>query len=637
MTKLHHAKCQAGHGRVLEQMYKNWVDSEPTRSVFSRKAGPGTQLYRLLRDGWGMTTTSCTCAEWIARMNMWGYDECRARIEEVVDHLLNEARNNPMVPRAIRAALNFPLIGEVAGRLRLRSLVQTAIDKIPEKEYETIEDPLGNLPILKGPAVSYRDQHLNALAELAKKTWPAPDTFNGDGVLIVGGGKYWPGIVVSIRMLRKVGCDLPVQVWYRGEQEPVDAADLDGVSGVTLINTIEYADKNGGYRMMGGWESKLYALTHSNFRRVLYLDADAYVVADPTPMMQRLDEAPFLFWQDLPGNNNSVKWQWVWPDLDAGVPCIQGGQLFIDLSRCWDVVQIAHWMNQHADFYYQYMYGDQDTWRVAFAAVNKPELWKNLGNAPWVNDVSFLLPDTDGRPLIIHRCRGKLFLPQDIPDRNTQYSNPRYELPYESEVFTMLAGVKSRALPPRETFDAIYRKQLWGIGSGAGSAPQESMPYIDFVYQFMREHSLSSILDLGCGDGRVASNFQFPYVGVDVHEDQLIKLRLRYPEKQWLCADIHTGLDNLPAADVLLCKDVLHHWPNEMIRHFLDEIVRLKKWKAVLLCQDYNQVQDGADCPLGTYRALNPSMHPLAPYNLVLEYRFLHKAVLSLPLENTSG
>ncbi len=627
-------KCKAGHGPALERMYKNWIDTPNIpKSIYARRPGPGTRLYRMLRDGWGMTASGCTCAEWIARMNMWGEEQCLERIDEITDHLLEEARNNPMVPRAIRSALNFPIIGEIAGRLRLNSLIRTAIDKPVDPVFETVEDPLGELPILKGPAVGYREQHLRALSAMVEKKFPVPDTFNGDGVLIIGGGKYWPGIVVSIEMLRRTGCNLPVQVWHRGEEEACDLSDLTDATGVTLVDTLTFAAENGGYRMMGGWESKLYALSHCNFRRVLYLDADAYVVGDPTPLMEKLSEAPFLFWQDLPGQEKSVKWSYVWPNGDNGVPAIQGGQLFIDIEKCWKVIQVAHWMNQHADFYYQYMYGDQDTWRVAFAAVGDNTLWKNLGNAPWANSIAFVLRDEHDKPLIIHRCRGKLFMPRDIPDGNTQYLAPHYDLPYEADVFTILAGVKSRTLSRQRTFDTIYEKKLWGIGSGRGSHPSESAPYIDFVISFMRLHGLKSILDLGCGDGRVGSNFQCEYTGVDVHAAQLEKLRRRYPEKQWIEADFFEQIEGLPPADLILCKDVLHHWPNWMVRDFLTRLRKLNKWEVALFCQDRLQVSPTADCPLGSYRAVNWKMPPLSEFPVVGEYTFLHKEVVSLPLK----
>ncbi len=45
---------------------------------------------------------------------------------------------------------------------------------------------------------------------------PFPSGYEGRGVIICGGGlKYFTNAWVAIRILRKLGCNLPLQVWYR--------------------------------------------------------------------------------------------------------------------------------------------------------------------------------------------------------------------------------------------------------------------------------------------------------------------------------------------------------------------------------------------------------------------------------------
>jgi hypothetical protein len=47
-----------------------------------------------------------------------------------------------------------------------------------------------------------------------------PDTpsggLTGKGIVICGGGRYWPSAWVAIKRLRASGCTLPVQLWYLG-------------------------------------------------------------------------------------------------------------------------------------------------------------------------------------------------------------------------------------------------------------------------------------------------------------------------------------------------------------------------------------------------------------------------------------
>ncbi len=195
------------------------------------------------------------------------------------------------------------------------------------------------------------------------------------------------------------------------------------------------------------------------------IDADAYCVSDPTSMIQSF-EKPFAFWMDLPGrcaeckvnadmntaicpkcgaqtdgNGKNVKWDKVWK-YNNDVPPVQGGQLLIDIPKAWRIICIAHWMNQHSDFYYKHMFGDQDTWRVALAVVNNPDLWANLGFAPWIHP-AFVI-DWEHRWTIVHRCRSKLFDPTGIPPKYREkklISIQQPHLPREKEVFELLSKV----------------------------------------------------------------------------------------------------------------------------------------------------------------------------------------------------
>ena len=116
-------------------------------------------------------------------------------------------------------------------------------------------------------------KHLEALRNVISMPLP-PAKGAGSGILYVGGGPYWPGIVIGIRLLREMGCNLPIQVWHRGDDEPIDLNLLNGLGGVTAINSKLFAQENGGARILRGWEQKLLALAHCGWERVLYLDAE---------------------------------------------------------------------------------------------------------------------------------------------------------------------------------------------------------------------------------------------------------------------------------------------------------------------------------------------------------------------------
>lgn len=548
--------------------------------------------------------------------------------------------------RRVVAAVRGP---ELLGLIDAFAEMDGAVRGMPPQQSIPVLSPGIRDPI---PCVPCQQSHTLAWAELPEVVLeysailrrmisgnpplpPAPEPTTDEGVVYVGGGKYWPGIVVGIRLLRESGCRLPVQVWYRGEAEPVDPADLDGISGVTLIDSLQHAADHGGARRLHGWEAKLWALVHCGIRRVLYLDADAYCVADPAELFAGLKSgAAFQFWHDLDRQEANVKWPMVFKPGPTGVPTVQGGQLLVDTVQAWELLCIAHWMNQHSDFYYHHMFGDQDVWRVALAALggNQVEntLWKCLGPADW-SAPAFVLPSL-ADPVIVHRCQGKLFDWRHIPDWSPirdAYSSPCYHLPRESRVFSLLAGVLDNS-NCHEVFGQIYAKKFWGTGdpSGSGSSVDQNEPWLRQVSGVLRDRALLSVVDLGCGTGHT-SVVSDHYTGIDCVADRIEQNREAIPEKTWIHLDFFRDRDDIPAADVLLIKDVLHHWPTWMIRSFLQWIVDHRdRWQEILICGDCLQVEDNADCHLGGYRALSCGMRPFGDFPLEQVATFARKAIV---------
>jgi hypothetical protein len=490
---------------------------------------------------------------------------------------------------------------------------------------------LAHIPPNWSQSLEQIERHKAALELVARSSRTVPqNSGSGRGVILCGGGKYWPGMVLAVRMLREVGSNLPVELWFRGDEEPVDAADLEGLGPVELIDAKAHAQSRpGSVRILRGWESKLYAIANTKFETVLYLDADAYAVADPSGFLDLVEEKGFVFWEDLPNTLHNVKWPNVFPMGESGVPPIQGGQLGICRPKVWPEIVLAHWMNQHSDFFYQHMFGDQDTWRVAFAMSQTPI--HNLGLAPW-KETAFVCPFF-GSPLFVHRCQGKLFRPEDIPAGNSQYANPKYGLPFEARVFDHFAQILQKERDPAKVFTALYGKKVWGDGSGAGSNSVESLPYLHAINSLIAFSSTRSVVDLGSGDGFIGSKIQTEvYTGLDIHAPSIAHCQKAFPERNWLQMDFYHNRENIPAGDLLLAKDVFHHWPNEWIREFLLFVWTSKRWKRFVFTQDRNQIHPNQDCHLGGYRALDRALLPLAGFPVREALRYLHKSILFVDL-----
>jgi hypothetical protein len=282
--------------------------------------------------------------------------------------------------------------------------------------WDKLPDPLPEPEIAVGkpsgwhhlPAV--RKRHRDALRLLLETDLPDPEIFvpGSEGIVVCGGGRYWPMVVAACKMARDVTA-LPIQVWHRGREEVVGHGDLDGVPGISFRDATKVSPAP---RIMRGWETKTVAILHSGFEKVVYLDADAYLVSDPAPLLDACTEDdPFLFWQDLPHQDGAVNWEAFDLPASMGVPAIQGGQLVLHRRHFWRQLLVAHWLNQHSDYCYSLFYGDQDAYRVALAATGGR--YRNFGRAPWKYPAFVCgLPGCGGRwqePRIIHRPRGKAF------------------------------------------------------------------------------------------------------------------------------------------------------------------------------------------------------------------------------------
>src|ERR1043166_3368627 len=127
--------------------------------------------------------------------------------------------------------------------------------------------------------------------------------FDGRGIVLCGGGSvYFPCIWSCIRMLRRFGCTLPIELWHRGTREMTDEMK-------TLLAPYDVVFQDAyrvarGYpvRRLDGWELKPYAIINSRFAEVLYIDADNVVVQNPEFLFDATlyRETGSLFWQDVP-------------------------------------------------------------------------------------------------------------------------------------------------------------------------------------------------------------------------------------------------------------------------------------------------------------------------------------------------
>jgi hypothetical protein len=108
--------------------------------------------------------------------------------------------------------------------------------------------------------------------------------------------------------------------------------------------------------------------------------------------------------------------------------------------------------------------------------------------------------------------------------------------------------------------------------------------YRAYVEDFIKTHSVKSVVDAGCGDWSFSSAMDW-------------------------------GDASLPGADLLISKDVLQHLSNELVHKFIRNNLRKGKYKWVILTN--TRGSENRDVASGGYRAIDLAAPPFAVRGLV--------------------
>jgi Methyltransferase domain len=177
--------------------------------------------------------------------------------------------------------------------------------------------------------------------------------------------------------------------------------------------------------------------------------------------------------------------------------------------------------------------------------------------------------------------------------------------------------------PLTATFNRIYAEGTWGRDgagrgtSGTGSTLEITREYRGYVEDFIKTHSVKTVVDAGSGDWSFSSAMDWgnaSYLGFDIASDVIAAVRNKHQKGnvKFQVADI---TDELPAADLLISKDVLQHLSNELVHKFIRNNLRKGKYKWVILTNDRGS--ENRDIASGGYRAIDLAAPPFEVRGLV--------------------
>lgn len=173
------------------------------------------------------------------------------------------------------------------------------------------------------------------------------------------------------------------------------------------------------------------------------------------------------------------------------------------------------------------------------------------------------------------------------------------------------------------SFNRIYAEGTWGTDvagrgtSGSGSTLAITQEYRAYVEDFIKTHSVTSVVDAGCGDWSFSSAITWgdaSYLGVDIASDVIATVRSKH-EKGKIRFQVGDITDELPAADLLISKDVLQHLSNTLVHKFIRNNLRKGQYKWVILTNDRGS--RNSDITSGGYRAIDLAASPFEVKGLV--------------------
>jgi SAM-dependent methyltransferase len=134
----------------------------------------------------------------------------------------------------------------------------------------------------------------------------------------------------------------------------------------------------------------------------------------------------------------------------------------------------------------------------------------------------------------------------------------------------------------QEVFTDIYLDNRWGgvrgeFCSGTGSEKHQTELYCNYIKDFVINHNVKEVVDLGCGDFRVAERIVsegIEYTGIDIVSELVTHNSLHFGTSQvrFICRDITQ--DDLPEGDLCLVRQVFQHLSNTEIAAILPKLSR---------------------------------------------------------------
>lgn len=211
-----------------------------------------------------------------------------------------------------------------------------------------------------------------------------------------------------------------------------------------------------------------------------------------------------------------------------------------------------------------------------------------------IKHIDYLSIDTEGGELEILKSIDFDKVTIDVIDVENNYNDPRFSEFLQTKGYKLIKRIIVDEIYKKvepinsnieKAFTAVYEQALWGCNeegvgfSGTGSAVQYAAPYMSFLQNFLKTNNIRSVVDIGCGDwtfSRFINWGDISYTGIDIVKSVIDRNKERFSSPNITFIHGDGTYEDLPAADLLICKDVLQHLSNESVAEFLKHTGKFK-------------------------------------------------------------
>lgn len=281
-------------------------------------------------------------------------------------------------------------------------------------------------------------------------------------VTVSGGTRFLVGTYVQIRMIRYLGCHLPIEVWaiHKREvpevwQKILDELDVEVKFITPEIRESKWSEELGcNIGRVTGFMAKSLACLMSSFDQLLFLDADCYPIIDVTSLVDDFRFEGTLLWPDAPGTlcADIVPEAWSLLGLEPGLrrSCESGQMLWNKHLAIPALQQMARWVSQgHYYFNLGPFYGDKDLYAAACELMGTP--FSIMSPDPELIPQGLIQKGHHLEPWFIHRCRDKPRIPDErgsssymTPQELGEECSTNASLPCETEFHWFLNEIVTR-------------------------------------------------------------------------------------------------------------------------------------------------------------------------------------------------